>query len=723
MKRNLVGLCVVIGVLDLPFSPAFSQTGDFDSLKVQQLEEVVVTATRNERTMGSLPMPVMLIQTPIIRNMGSVRLSDVLTEQTGLVVVPQVNGQGSGIQVQGLNPDYTLILIDGEPIIGRYTGSLELSRLTVGNIKQVEIVKGPSSSLYGSDALAGVINIITEKPTSNTGKFSMRYGTNNALDLNATAGLIGSKWSASIFANRYSTDGYDLSPMNYGKTVSPFRNYTLGSRAEYKFNSRTNLSIGARYFSEKQDYSFDVSNNGNSIRTFGSGKINDWNLATTLSHRLSNQFKLMGRFYITNYETNSYFKLESNDSITKQDNFTQWFKRFELVADYQFTPKHVSVFGAGLFDESVVTNRYYGLTERILQTKYLFVQHEWSLTSSLVVIGGIRYDNNSKFGQQLSPKLSARYDINPNIAIKGSLGVGFKTPDFRQLYYNFYNAAGGGYNLWGSEIFSERIQEFQRLGIIESYSGDLSTLGKLEAERSLSFNIGSKVQVLPLLNWEINFFRNNIDNFIDYEPVARTTSKETIYTYRNVRKVFTQGIETDLAYQIIPNMSFSIGYQLLFAKDQSIVDDIDQGVKFWRDPNTLQTQRLNQSDYFGLYNRSRHTGNAKIFYKNLKTGWEGSARVIYRGKFGVGDVQGNIQGEIIPSSDRNNNNLLDVYDDFVPGYALVNLSVAKTIQGLRFQFGVDNLLDYTNPVFIPNLPGRLMYGSVSFSLFEKSKNQ
>ena len=76
--------------------------------------------------------------------MGSVRLNDVLTEQTGLVVVPQVNGQGSGIQIQGFNPDYTLILVDGEPIIGRYTGSLELSRLTVGNIKQIEIVKGPS---------------------------------------------------------------------------------------------------------------------------------------------------------------------------------------------------------------------------------------------------------------------------------------------------------------------------------------------------------------------------------------------------------------------------------------------------------------------------------------------------------------------------------------------------------------------------------------------------
>jgi outer membrane receptor for ferrienterochelin and colicins len=119
----------------------------------KELEALVVTATRNERTMGLLPMPVSLIPQSQIKTMGSLRLNDVLTEQTGLLVVPQINAQGNGIQLQGFNPDYTLILIDGEPIIGRYTGSLELSRIAVGNIKQIEIVKGPSSSLYGSDAL------------------------------------------------------------------------------------------------------------------------------------------------------------------------------------------------------------------------------------------------------------------------------------------------------------------------------------------------------------------------------------------------------------------------------------------------------------------------------------------------------------------------------------------------------------------------------------------
>ena len=165
---------------------AFGQQAD--TIQSKELEPLVVTATRTERTVGALPMPVVLVSKAQIRTMGSLRLTEVLAEQTGLAVVPQVNGQGSGIQVQGLNPDYTLILLNGEPLIGRYTGSLELSRIAVGNIKQIEIVKGPSSSLYGSDALAGVVNIITERSGGTRGSLYTRYGTNSTMDLSGDYG-------------------------------------------------------------------------------------------------------------------------------------------------------------------------------------------------------------------------------------------------------------------------------------------------------------------------------------------------------------------------------------------------------------------------------------------------------------------------------------------------------------------------------------------------------
>ena len=118
---NICRLKIVVLIVFISSTTvAFGQ--EADTIQSKELEPLVVTATRTERTVGALPMPVVLVSKAEVRTMGSLRLTEVLAEQTGLAVVPQVNGQGSGIQVQGLSPDYTLILLNGEPLIGRYTG-------------------------------------------------------------------------------------------------------------------------------------------------------------------------------------------------------------------------------------------------------------------------------------------------------------------------------------------------------------------------------------------------------------------------------------------------------------------------------------------------------------------------------------------------------------------------------------------------------------------------
>ncbi len=693
-----------------------------DTLTSKQLDEVVVTATRNERSMGALPMPVSLITNAQIKTIGSLRLNDVLTEQTGLVIVPQVNAQGNGIQMQGLNPDYTLILIDGEPIIGRYTGSLELSRIAVGSIKQIEIVKGPSSSLYGSDALAGVINIITERPQGNRGNFSTRYGTNNTFDMAGGMSLTGKKMGMYLFGNRFSSDGYDLSPENFGNTVSPFTNYTLNSKITYRISSDMDLTLSGRYFTESQQFNFEVESNGELIRTAGDGTTADWNFNPVFTHRVSEKLKTVARFYSTRYKTKTQLELESDGSPYYKDDFKQSFLRPELNAEYFFNKKSILTLGTGYIYERVQTSRYGDVERRTQETTYGLFQHEWFPTEKFLVIFGGRLDYNSIYGSQFSPKISTRFEVNKKLTLKMSGGVGFKAPDFRQLYFNFSNSAGGGYSVLGTEVAISRLAELDAAGQIEIYLFDPAKLGNLKAERSLSLNVGAHLEVSPSLRMELNTFRNSIDNLIETQAVAITTSGQSIYSYRNILRAYTQGIESDFSFRILKHVSLSFGYQMLFAKDKDVARAVKQGDVYWRDPNTLVTKRLNPTEYFGLYNRSRHTGNVKIFYANIKKGIEANLRIIYRGKFGVGDIRGNIQGQVIPASDRNNNSILDVYDQFVDGYAVVNISAAKTIKQLvRFQLGVDNLFDYTDSIVIPNLPGRLFYASVSCS-FSKNKS-
>ena len=130
-------------------------------------------------------MPVQLISKIDIQQSNSLRLSDILNEQSGLITIPDFGG-GEGT-IAGLDSIY-VVMIDGVPFIGRLAGTLDLNRITVGNIKQIEIVKGASSSLYGSEALGGVINIITENPKHGfTGDVNYRTGSYATNDISASA--------------------------------------------------------------------------------------------------------------------------------------------------------------------------------------------------------------------------------------------------------------------------------------------------------------------------------------------------------------------------------------------------------------------------------------------------------------------------------------------------------------------------------------------------------
>jgi len=698
---------------------SLAQTIPPDSLKTEELESVVITATRNERVMGALPMPVTLISKLQIKTMGSLRLNDVLSEQTGLVVVPQVNGSGNGIQVQGFNPDYTLILIDGEPLIGRNTGSLDLSRVAVGNIKQVEIVKGPSSSLYGSEALAGVINIITDRPKGAKGNFYSRYGTNNTFDLSGDGSWTNEKLGVYLFANRYSSDGYSLSSTS-GQTVSPFYTHTITGKLTYKFGSKTDLSLSGRYFNEVQKsegQSLDTSNE--LVNTSGTGTISEWNANPVLTHRFSNRIKAIGRFYNTQYQAISNTYVDADGSLFYHDDFKQNFLRPEIDGEFYINDKNILTAGAGFIHEDVQTSRYGDEGKRKQQTRYGFFQYEWLPINKWSIIAGGRLDHNTIYGSQFSPKLSSRYVINDRITVKASGGLGFKAPDFRQLYLNFNNTAGGGYSVLGTEVVTQRLEELDAQGNIQMYLYDPEKIGQLRAERSIAVNAGGTVKIISPLSMDINGFYNSIDNLIETQAVALTTNNQTIYSYRNITRAFTSGLETDLRYSAIKNITLSAGYQLLYAKDKDVVESVKAGEVFARDPETYTTIRLKPGDYFGLYNRSRHTANAKFFYSHPVTKWEGSLRVIYRGKFGVGDIRGSDQ----PPSDINSNAILDRYDNFIPGYFLVNVSVAKTIPcGLRFQVGIDNLLNFKNATYIPNIPGRLMYASIGYAFSKTVKS-
>ena len=666
-----------------------------DSLKTNKLDEVVVTATRSERQMGALPMPVSVVGQKQIKAIGALRLNDVLAEQTGLFIV---NDHGNGVQIQGFSPDYTLILVDGEPLIGRMAGTLELSRLAVGNIKQIEIVKGPSSSLYGSEALAGVVNIITENPERTKGNISLRYGTNQTSDISGNIAFHKQKVGFSLFGNRFSSGGYSLTPDVIGQTVSPFQNFTLQPKLTINFTEKTKLSISSRLFTENQDNTFSVAK-GAENTVSGFGKVNEFTLNPSVSHKFNSKFNIVARLYNSRYRTDSKLSYEQSGKVYDETFFEQTFLRPEIQSNITFNQKNLLTVGVGMVQESVEATRYDD--KKQFNTKYLFAQYEYFPTPKLHFILGTRYDAHSAYTNQLSPKISARYELSPQFALRASAGVGYKAPDFRQLYLNFTNAVAG-YSVFGSQELASNLAILQSKGQVSEVLINPSDFGELRPESSTAFNIGTYYSNTNGWKATVNLFRNDIKDLIETQSVARKTNAQSVFSYRNINQVFTQGAEIE-GSKIIEfaksSLQFSLGYQYLEAKDKDVITKLEDGNVFRRDPITLITERVPKSDYGGLLGRSRHSANFKIFF-DAKNGWSASLRGLYRGRYGI--------------ADRNSNAILDADNEYVTGYWLWNLSVAKTYKKLTAQTGIDNILGFTDAVNIPNIAGRLAWVKLSF---------
>lgn len=672
-----------------------------DSIQSKALEEIVVTATRSERNLAELPVPVTVVSREQIKSMGSLRLNDVLNEQTGLTIV---SDHGNGVQVQGFSPEYTLILVDGEPLIGRTAGTMELNRIAVGNIQRIEIIKGPSSSLYGTEALAGVVNIITEKPNGVNGSVTTRYGSNKTFDLGGTIHYRKNKSGLYVFVNRYSTDGYDLDKETEVKTVSPFCNYTAQARVTYNFTNRTEVSVSGRYFQEAQSSYAEAVEDQSPLHV--ESVTRDWNINPVFSHRFSDNLKSTLRFYASGYKNTTDYVYQSNDSYYDSSFFHQRFYRPELQGEYFINSKSIVTLGAGRIWETVEATRYNDQMQ--YETNYVYVQYEWQPLGKLNLIAGGRYDHNLAYTAQFSPKLAAQYEVNEWLSVRASYGAGFRAPDFRQLYLNFTNNTVG-YSVFGSQQLEVGIKRLIENGEIinpeENILVDPSTFGHINPETSKAYNLGFKITPLKRLSVNVGLYRNDIKDLIDTKPIARKTNSNFVYSYYNLSRVFTQGVDVDGTYTW-NNFSFSLGYQYLIAKDKDVVKDLEGGKVYKRDPETNLTTRVTKDEYGGLFNRSRHMANAKVFYECLSTGWGGSFRALYRGRYGFADI--------------NNSTILDDDREYVDGYVTCNLSVSKNIgKVFRVQAGCDNLFDYTDTHYIVSMPGRLLWMNIGITIGRK----
>ncbi|MCT4698179.1 TonB-dependent receptor plug domain-containing protein [Tenacibaculum haliotis] len=647
----------IIGFLTFISLTVFSQektVKNNEALEINELEEVIVTATRTKRQLSSIPMPVTLISKEQLVKSGAIRLKDILLEQTGIALVSDFGGS-EGVQLQGVAADYTLILIDGVPIVGRTSGNIDLNRLTVNNIKQIEIVKGPSSSLYGSEAIGGVINIITEQPKNDKVEGSVGYlikgGATNELDINTNV-----QWKRKGFGvvsgiNLNSSNGFDLSPETAPKTTEAHQNFTGDLKLSYDFSNLLKVSVANRFYQQNQH----------------KNKQTDWNVNATINHEISDKWQLDYNFYTTKYKAESVF---SNDETL----YKQTLLRPEIKSTNKFNDG-ILILGVGVNFDALERTEFKGTKK--YDTPYVFGQFDFNPTPNLNVIIGTRFENSNQYKSAFTPKISSSYKINNWLTTKASVGYGFKAPDFRQLYFNFRNSASG-YVVLGTQTLHNLYGNLPEIQSIEK---------ELKPESSIGYNFGFELKPAAGLKVNINLFRNDIKDLIDTFDTQLNASDiglpagTRIFSYRNINKVYTQGVELEANYKLSSNFNILGGYQFLDTGDKSQEDLIKSGKVFYRRTPLSSSEKMTISNYYGLPNRSKHMANFKVFYENYQYDFSANVRAVYRSKYALFDT-------------NNSQGIIDEYDDFVAGNMQVNIAIQKTFFDLmNLQLGVDNIFD------------------------------
>ena len=672
-------------------------------------EQVVVTGTRNEVRLKDSPVRVEVIDQKQTVNTAMVNIGDLLREQTGMILTNNVR---TGIQMMGLGADYTQILIDGQPMIGRVAGVLDLSRISVGNVERVEVVKGPMSSLYGSEALAGVINIITKKPDAGfSGMAFGQYLDKGPSELRGELQYGSGSLDLSGFVSMKNARPFTLMQDSLSVPYQGFSDQTIHVKSKWYASNAVQVGADMRYFSSESRGAFIESFFGQIASNEGSVRQEDVQ-GTGYAIWTHGKARLNAQLHYASYKERYNFDTVQGDAGSVDD-LSRGLLRSYLQYDVIWNERNRFTFGTEYTIDDIGGSRY--PDNPYFATFSGFAQWEGNPTSWISYALSARYVDNSAYKQDglyesnilsaitklSNPKLAINIKVDEGIRIHTSIGTGFKVPDFRQLYVQFSNRLGGaGYDLIGA----------RRLGL------------DLQPERSVSMDLGVIADswsstlfsdAYPLHGFiECRVFHNSLSNLIEFYYTGNNPlTNQAVYSYRNIARASTQGLEMTLRMNhAIPGhesgeLGYSFGYQYLDTRDLEVYDAIEQGMAGTVDPQTGRFKKLTKDEYGGLWFRSVHSGTMRLSYENRGAGLSGSIRAQFIGRFGDEALDSN--GPV-----HNNRKVPDLDSEYVPAYTILNIGISKDIAwddisgALRITLGVNNLLNVMNLRSMPNLLGR-----------------
>jgi outer membrane receptor for ferrienterochelin and colicins len=526
-----------------------------DASEVKEKEDqMVVTASSIEQNLKDAPASISVITREDLQKKPVQNLKDVLKDVPGVQITNESDNR-QGVSIRGLGSGYTLILVDGKRVNSRNAvfrhNDFDLSWIPAESIERIEVVRGPMSSLYGSDALGGVVNIITRKvgtkwhgtlSADTTVQEHRDRGDSGNGNFFASGPLVDDLLGVKVYGALGKREKDQASSAS-GSTGQPrIEGYTSrNANVEFSLTPDEDQDITFGYGMDRQDRDSDTLDKNRIEReNYSLGHNGRWGLANTEL-----------RFYGENIEN------KNAETITSKNNSLDG-KVVVPLGDYnQFL-----TFGGEYRNDKLedgVNMKNGGSTQA---NQYaLFLEDEWRMFENLALTGGVRMDDHENYGVNWSPRAYLVYNATDTVTMKGGWASAFKAPSLLQLSPDWQSAScRGNCNVVGSKDLKAETSESVEFGLY--YDGQEGLLEDVTASATVFQNdIDDMITVIRTANRSL---APTYQNFAGFDA-----SGNPIFQYYNVNKARIRGLETELGLPLTDQLNLKLNYTYNDAHDLS----------------------------------------------------------------------------------------------------------------------------------------------------------
>jgi outer membrane receptor for ferrienterochelin and colicins len=645
------------------------------------LNDIVITGTRSPHLLKDVPVQTKVVSRRDFQRTGATTVDEALKSSIGIQINEDLSGQGATIR--GIEGDRVLVLIDGERAVGRVRGSIDLSQYSLSDVEKIEVIKGTGSTLYGSDAIGGVINIITKKPEYHTldGRFNGDVGTYKSFNPAAELTYGNSNLALSIDSRFFVTDGFDLdksTPHTNGQ--EDIARWNLNSQLRTRLSDRWSTTISGRFMREKRDWiesevvaksviedtTYVYDDEETNRRYEGSVSL-DYLSGDTYSMKL----RLFGTWYRHNWN-----KFAADNWIDTSDTEDRFFEA-TYTSNYVIGPNHVATYGLEFNYQDLVSTEL-SQTKEGDRTVAGYLQYEYKPVQSFTMLPGIRVEDHSSFGTHVNPSLNVMYAPDDQFKLRGFVGRGFRAPSIKEQYFVFDHTAAG-YKVIGGRVQSDELAGFPTTSF--------------KAETSINSSISAEFSYGVIGLHRITYFYNHLDDLIDFELIGFPGEYwRGVYVYQNVETAVTRGVEWESRVRLNSALDVSFSYTYL--------DNVIIGTDTLLNEGTDSARVEDTGNQ--LLNRPKHT--FKFYVTGLIDKWSAGASL-------WGDYHSNKLW--VPRSNTGGN---EGVAQQAPSRTTLNLNVFKRFNGsLEAYLRIENILDKTDVTY-GYWPGRMIFAGFKWNL-------